>query len=183
MSTFKSVAENSTVMSYSTNKTLDDFMELQQESEPLYQFFKYIIENTEAYQNGELSMNEDISLAYGGTNVEHIFLDAIAFGVFVEQKSPAEYRDTPISNHFTTPNGLQSMDAVIDAQPHAQIGNFFRYMKQYTTAPDTTDPTPPPTKYDNVDLTELLYHAILFGKHLEMWNADNLENTLGPLNL
>lgn len=169
-------------MAYSNHVTLLDFMEKQRDSQPLFQFFKYLIENEEQYTAGAFPTEVELSFTHQGTNIAHLLLDAIAFGIHWEQANPSSYRERPIEHHFESPNALDSMEAIIDAQPHDEIANFFRYMQSHVDHRED-DLTPPPALYNGANITALLRHAMFFGIQWEIWNADDLSSRLQPLEL
>lgn len=166
------------LMPYTEQNTLVDFFDADFTTESLQTFFGRLINNEDTFASGEFPTEQELSFIYEGVDIGHLLVDAVAFGIFWEQNTPTEYREQPITPYFTQANSLTSADAVIEAQPHLQVANFFKYITVDITDCTTPGFTPPPVVYQNVTITDMLRSAVLFGAQWEIWNADNLEDRL-----
>lgn len=166
------------LMPYSDQNTLVDFLETQKTAEPLYEFYRLLINNEEKFVTGAYPNDSNITFEHKGVDITHILVDAVAFGVLWEQEQPSSYRETPITSYFEQANAFATTDDVIDAQPHLQIANFFHYICVDVADTITAGFNPPPVTYHNIDITRFLRVAVLFGAQWEIWTSDNLSDRL-----
>lgn len=165
-------------MTYSEQKTLADLLETQQTAEPLYEFYSLLINNEEKFATGAYPQEDNIEFEHGGVDISHPLLDAVAFGILWEQEGPTSYRESPIKAYFDQANGFTSTGEVIEAQPHLQIANFFKYITVDVDDCLSDGFTPPPVTYQDIEITDFLRIGVLFGAQWEIWNADELEDRL-----
>lgn len=166
------------LMTYTEQKTLVDLLDTQEQAAPLYEFFSLLINHEEKFAHGDFPNEYSIEFQHAGTDISHLMLDAVAFGVLWEQEGPTAYREQPTS-YFDQANAMETTDDVIDAQPHLQVENFFRYIDVDIDDCTTDGFTPPPVFYHDTEITDFLRLGVLFGAQWEIWNADELEDRLG----
>lgn len=153
--------------------SLRDYLNIYDTENPLLDTFEYLYIHEQAFTDGNLLDNHDISFIHYHTDLTAPVLDAVTLGILREQANPDSDRNNPTATHFTTIRGFTDPQAVPDAQPYDDIKAFLTYMlDNFDKYVNGTADTPKVIR-NNHDISHVLRAAVLFGSKWEAWLAEH----------